>query len=99
VLTVNAVLTLHLMALGSSYVYGVLGLVRQNKEHLHTGVQALQALSRSTFSRDLAIVKGHKTDDDMVFMNIAWAENTALRVPDVAYLLFELCIYASGIVP
>lgn len=44
----------------------------------NTGVQALQALSRSMFER-FGHYKGHKTDDDMVFMNTAWAENAALR--------------------
>ena len=39
-----------------------------NKRHLHTGVQALQAKSFYVLER-FGHYKGHKTDDDMVFMN------------------------------
>jgi hypothetical protein len=73
-------------------VYGELGLCTANKKlHLprwghdsHTGVQALQALNRSMFEK-FDHCKAIRTDDDMVFMNIALVENAALHV-GAAYL-------------
>jgi hypothetical protein len=68
-----------------------------DKRHLHTGVQALQAKSFYVLER-FGHCKGHKTDDDMVFMNIAWVEIACVAHTRCGGCLFEeFCIYASWI--